>query len=43
MGWDLERTAKLANGAGAACVTAMGATTGVRSLEETLIIMADSR
>jgi len=39
MGWDLERTAKLANGAGAACVTAMGATTGVRSLEETLVIM----
>lgn len=39
MGWDLERTAKLANGAGAACVTAMGATTGVRSLEETLAIV----
>jgi sugar/nucleoside kinase (ribokinase family) len=39
MGWDLQRTAKLANGAGAACVTAIGATTGVRSLEETLAIM----
>jgi len=42
MGWDLECTAKLANGAGAACVTAMGATTGVRSLEETLAIMGDN-
>jgi len=38
MGWDLDRTARLANGAGAACVTAMGATTGVRSLEGTLAI-----
>jgi len=43
MDWGLERTAKLANGAGAACVTAMGATTGVRSLEKTLAIVADSR
>jgi sugar/nucleoside kinase (ribokinase family) len=41
LGWDLERTARLANAAGAACVTAMGATTGVRSLEHTLTIMAD--
>ena len=40
MGWDLELTAKLANAAGAACVTAIGATTGVRSLEETLAIMS---
>lgn len=40
MGWNLERTAKLANAAGAACVRAMGATTGVRSLEETLAIMS---
>ena len=41
LGWDLDRAARLANGAGAACVTAMGATTGVRSLDETLAIMAD--
>jgi sugar/nucleoside kinase (ribokinase family) len=36
MGWDLERTARLANAVGALCVTQLGATTGVRSLEETL-------
>ncbi len=36
LGWDLERTARLANAVGALCVTALGATTGVRSLEETL-------
>jgi len=41
MGWSLERTARLANAAGAACVTAMGATAGVRSLEETLAIATD--
>ncbi|MGQ9625899.1 MAG: carbohydrate kinase family protein [Anaerolineae bacterium] len=38
-GWDLERTGRFANAAGAMCVTAIGATTGVRSLEETLIFM----
>lgn len=38
-GWDLERTARLANAVGALCVTAMGAVTGVRSLEETLRFM----
>ena len=43
LGWDLERTARLANKAGAACVTAIGATTGVRSLEETLAMAGDSR
>jgi len=42
LGWDLERTAELANAAGAACVTAMGATTGVRSLQETLAIVGES-
>ncbi|MFQ3610683.1 MAG: carbohydrate kinase family protein [Fimbriimonadales bacterium] len=36
LGWDLERVARLANAVGALCVTALGATTGVRSLEETL-------
>jgi sugar/nucleoside kinase (ribokinase family) len=38
-GWDLETTAKFANAVGALCVTAIGATTGVRSLEETLKFM----
>lgn len=39
-GWDLERTARLANAVGAFCVTALGATAGVRSLEETEAFMA---
>lgn len=34
-GWNLEETAKFANAVGACCVTALGATTGVRSLAET--------
>lgn len=38
-GWDLEKTAKFANAVGALCVTAVGATTGVRGLEETLKFM----
>ncbi len=38
-GWDLEKTAKFANAVGALCVTAVGATTGVRSLKETLEFM----
>lgn len=33
MGWDLEETTKLANATGAACVTAIGTTAGIRSLE----------
>ncbi len=36
LGWDLEKTARLANAVGALCVTQLGATTGVRPLEETL-------
>jgi len=36
LGWDIERTARLANAVGALCVTALGATTGVRPLAETL-------
>lgn len=39
LGWDLERTARLANAAGAACITAIGATTGIKSLEETLALV----
>ena len=35
-GWDLERTARFATAVGATCVTALGATTGVRSLQQTL-------
>jgi sugar/nucleoside kinase (ribokinase family) len=34
-GWDMERTARFANAVGAFCVTGLGATTGIRSLEET--------
>lgn len=37
-GWDLKTTAELASAAGAACVTAIGTTTGIKSLEETLKI-----
>lgn len=36
MGWELPRCAQLANAVGALCVTQLGATTGVRTLEETL-------
>lgn len=38
-GWDLERTGKLANAVGASCVTAMGASTGILSWEETVEFM----
>lgn len=38
-GWPLEKTARLANAVGALCVTGMGASGGVRSLEETLEFM----
>ena len=41
LGWDLERTARLANAVGALCVTAVGATAGVRSLQETIEFMAE--
>lgn len=34
--WPLEKTFRFANAVGACCVQAVGATTGVRSLEETL-------
>lgn len=35
-GWDLERATRLANATGALCVTGLGATTGLRSWDETL-------
>ena len=38
-GWDLEKTGRFANAVGALCVMALGATTGVKSLEETLAFM----
>ena len=34
-GWDLEKTARFANAAGACAVQALGATTGIRSFAET--------
>lgn len=34
-GWSLEECARFANAVGACCVTAMGATTGLRSFAET--------
>jgi sugar/nucleoside kinase (ribokinase family) len=39
MGWDLKRTAELAAATGAACVTAIGTTAGIKNLEETLRII----
>lgn len=39
MGWNLHRTARLANAVGALCVSALGATTSVRSLTETLAFL----
>lgn len=38
-GWDLEKTGRFANAVGALCVTAIGAITGIKSLEETLKFM----
>jgi sugar/nucleoside kinase (ribokinase family) len=35
-GWDLETTGRFANAVGALCVTALGATTGIRNLKDTL-------
>lgn len=42
-GWDLEKTGRFANAVGALCVMALGATTGVKSLEETLEFMENTR
>lgn len=38
-GWDLETTARFANAVGACSVQALGATTGVRSFDETLAFL----
>lgn len=42
-GWDLEMTGRFANAVGACCVTAIGATTGIKSLEQTLAFMESHR
>ncbi len=39
MGWGLKRTCQLASAAGAACVTAIGTTAGIKNLEETMAII----
>ena len=41
--WDLEECANFANAAGACCVTALGATTGIRSFEETRRFLEERR
>ena len=38
-GWDYRKAAQLANAVGACCVTAMGATAGVKNMQETLAFM----
>jgi sugar/nucleoside kinase (ribokinase family) len=38
-GWDHREAAKLASAVGACCVTAMGATAGVKNWQETLLLM----
>ena len=38
MGWDLKHTIKLASATGAACVTEIGTTTGIKNLQETMEI-----
>lgn len=38
-GWDVERCAQFATAVGASCVTALGATTGVKGFEETLAFL----
>ena len=38
-GWDHREAARLANAVGACCTTAMGATAGVKSMQETLRLM----
>lgn len=42
-GWDLEKTARLANAVGACAVLALGATTGIRSLADTTAFMEGFR
>ena len=39
MGWNLKRTSELASAAGAACVTEIGTSAGIKNLEETMAII----
>jgi sugar/nucleoside kinase (ribokinase family) len=41
-GWPLDKTARFANAVGACCVQAVGATTGIRSMAETLAMLGES-
>jgi len=41
-GWDLEKTTRFANAAGACAVQALGATTGIRSFDATYALAFDS-
>lgn len=38
-GWDIEQSARFATAVGASCVTALGATTGVKSFDETMLFL----
>lgn len=38
-GWDLEKTGRFANAVGACCVMALGATTGIKTLDETCALI----
>jgi sugar/nucleoside kinase (ribokinase family) len=40
LGWPLRETARFANAVGALCVTGVGASGGVASMDETLAFMA---
>jgi sugar/nucleoside kinase (ribokinase family) len=40
-GWDLEDVARMANAVGGMCVTAPGATTGLRGFEETIDFLVE--
>lgn len=43
LGWDLPRVTRLANAVGAMCVTALGGSEGVRSMDETLRFIETAR
>lgn len=40
-GWELEKTGRFANAVGALCVTAIGASRGIRNFEETLAFIGE--
>ncbi len=40
-GWNIEQCARFANGVGACCVTALGATTGIVGFDETLAFLRE--